>query len=333
MDREVEEFETILDRCARVLLENPAAGLPVAGEGIAYAEQLGNLFMSRALANQATALKANGIYLESEEKFNEALTRLGDDRKFDRYKGDILRRMVYLKLDQRQLEIALPLAEQAAELYRTGNASTNDHGKALLSKAIVLLEMDRARESVPIFEECLRMVSSDDISYYVALHNLAHAIISTHGFGAEDLSSVLQFLDQARKRLPRGSVLPRIKLKWVEAVAMAKCGINNRALKLMKEIRRELVKLNASPVEIAVASIDIAQIHINDGDIESCLKALSRAQRLLEKSENISPEAPEAVERCIEVLRENGLHLSIVVETRAIVLRPPQRLSAPTHPC
>lgn len=320
MDTLIAEFNSIIERWKQTYLDDPQEGLVLAHEAVDCAQKLGKRFMARALAVRGSALKTVGEYNKSEEVLLGTLDTLDEGAVVE--KVDLLRRIAYLRAEQRNFDQAIEAIEGAAVIGV--DLPKHIRGTILLAKGYIYGEMRRYHEAIPIFAESLLLLSPKEcsVSYAVAIHNLIVAISLDERMNLEVLKQLLRSLDSARRGLARKSQLFRLKLKWAGALADLRLGMNNKALSSLLSVRRELRRNRRPKIELAMISIDVAQAYVELKDFTRALNMLERALLLIEKVEGVNPSAVMSMTACIDSLRASQFTVDMLHSARRTFLKP-----------
>lgn len=92
------------------------------------------------------------------------------------------------------------------------------------------------------------------------MHNLAY-ILGLTAILPEDLNTALKYLARARRRTrSRRKSIPRLKLRWLEGIILAKFGSWTLAESILKQARRGFIKAKAI-YEAACTSLDLSALY------------------------------------------------------------------------
>jgi len=318
MDDLIAEFNSTIEQWKKISLDDPHKGLALADDAVKCAQRIGNLFLTRALAVRGSALRSIGAHNESEKVLLGILASL--DARDVAERTDILRRIAYLRAEQRRFDAAMEIIEEAEAASKS--LPNHQQGKILLAKGYIYGEAARYHEAIPIFVRALLLLDAREcpVSYDVAIHNIIVAISLDEKLDLPTLRSLLRSFDRARHGLSKKSRIFRLKLKWAGAIVDLRLGINNKALSALLSLRREF-RLNRRPsVELAMISIDVGQAYIEAEDWERACIMLEKAHSLLEEVEGISPTAASSLAAAIEGLRTNHFNIELLLAARRAFL-------------
>ena len=320
MDDLIAEFNSIIEQWKRISLDDPRKGLALADDAVKCAERLGNAFMARALAVRGSALKLTGAHNESEEVLLGILENLDECDAAQR--ADVLRRIAYLRVEQRRFDEAILAIDEGIPISRA--LSRHQQGTMLLAKGFIYGEMAQYHEALSFFAESLALLSPKEcpVSYDVAIHNIIVAISLDERIDLATLKVLLKSLDSARRGLTKKSRIFRLKLKWAASLVDLRLGMNNKALTALLGVRRELKRLRRPSIELAMVSIDVAQAYLESGDFDRCCDMLEKALRLIEATEGVNPSAAMSMVECLESLRANQFKIEKLLVARRALLKP-----------
>jgi len=220
------------------------------------------------LAIHGGACRALGELQQAEEIYGSALKIADSAGVGAEARANLARRLAILRIAQEKTDEALELAREAVEFYRQNKSwqARQNLAWALTVQAGVLLEVDHVSEGIQALTEALSHADArrSPRIYFSILNNLGLAL-TRGGSHPADLATALSYQRKARRLLRGGKrSLPRLKLRWNEAVILAKFGSTRRAEVGLRRVRDGLIELEI-PYEVALISLDLSALYRDEG--------------------------------------------------------------------
>ena len=297
-----EVFSEFLDHTARMLsLEDPhdalvlaRIGPPWAGRLAACSKDEANGHKARALGLLGSCQRAVGNLGRSEECYSAALD-LGPSAII---RTDLLRRLAYLRIYQGNKSEALDIAQRSMELARAVSDLTDGGVIAgcYLARGHVYYASGQAGKAFADFSAAVQLVDwrRDPLYYYTALHNLVAA--SDEGVTPENIRLTLYRLGRALRSLGgvKDRSLAKYKIRWAQARFQWRLGAAGQAEGLLRTARKGLFKLGVAPLDVALISLDLAAVMIDNRRLVASQELAYDTGRML-KVLGVSAEALEAI--------------------------------------
>lgn len=225
----------------------------------------------RALATLGSSYRALGDLPQAEEILGEVANMHSKILVPRLDEADYLRRMAYLRMDQRRWTGALEFAAQTILLCKAEQAE-HDAGRAYGAQGAVYLSMVLSGSDVPDGEPILSLSEALKRidprrgldTYEAPMCNLALALLE--GFPC-DLELTLSTLKRALRihayrRITRKS-LPNAHLRWTIGIVYLRIGsadFLHRAIQILRRARRRLMDLGV-PDKVVQISIDLGRAY------------------------------------------------------------------------
>ena len=277
------QFEEQLQKWLKLRLSDPKNALELAEEAITLAEDIGLRRKARALGTKASSLHALGQYKAAEDLYLEAefiLEELSESA-LEEF-AELKLRKASLKSSQFSVEDALRLTDEAIKIYRQ---LTDCHllGIGMFEKGAICGDHGRQTEAIKLLSEALTKIDPKrcEIRYFAALQNLFTLVVQCDDLRA--LQNLRPKLKRARKvwwRNPANKI-PLLKMRWLDALIVAKHGSARHAIRLLSTVHAEFVELDM-PFEIGLTALDLASFFAIVGDTPTAMKLATKAQGHLE---------------------------------------------------
>lgn len=196
--------------------------------------------------------------------FAEAAGRLQDDGGDPLLRADFLADLASLRDYQRRLGEALVLIRRAARLYRRYGRPAAV-AEALIKESAFQTKAGNTEEGLRAVWRGLSLLGpgADLEALVPGVHNLLLLVAES---GRPQLARRLIELAAPLYRLAAGELV-RIRLDWVRARIDLEEGELETAGRRLEAVRRRFADLDL-PYDVAVASLDLAQVHARRGDTE-----------------------------------------------------------------
>jgi tetratricopeptide (TPR) repeat protein len=320
-----ETFFDFVEACNELTFENPKEGLELARHAPALAEKVAPgskrpaLIHMTAYAVLGSAFRAVGNYRDADKAF--ATAALHSKTLSDLERAELKRRMTYLRLDQRRVDEARELIDEAIGSYRQDGDLKNRHflGCCYLARGNIHCETGSMGLAVVDYTESLNHIQlkRDPKVYYSAVHNLAVALADCRD--REALDRALQSLREAQQRVPyRGRHMAKFKLKWLMGLIYTVFGLTRHAVRLLYRARDGLIELGAA-YEVALISLDLALVYLDECRPAWEIEALAAETHRLFRDLSADQEALAALAIWRKAAAEKELTHQIVRTVRATV--------------
>lgn len=262
--------------CDQMLFEHPRKGFrlarlaPQLAAKVSAARCGGNGLRPVELSVRAQALlggayRAIGDYPRADVAYRRAQELLDRHPISTVERANVDRRLAILRICQHRYVEALELAKRAIDSYHALERA-DDLARSLIIRGAARVAVGKHTAGIEDFGEALFLVNPKLVPrvYHSAIHNLAYAITDAR-IADFDLAAARRHVRRARRciRNHRRS-LPRAKLLWIEGLMFLKAGLGRRGEALLKSARQSFIGLDA-PYEIALVSLDLAEIYLLDG--------------------------------------------------------------------
>ncbi len=210
----------------------------------------------RAYVVRASALRATGQLAEAEAAYGTA-SRLAETGVRPVEEARLKIRLAVLRIDQRKLDEAHKLCQEAIEIYKSAE------DKRRLATAYTIFGMAQCTagdfcDAIDSFGEVLANPAADARSTDAAVINLAYAF--THSTDPGAVASALRWIAKARRAIRnQRRTLLRHKLTLIDGKLHLKLGFDRHAERLFRRARNGFMTLGA-PFELAMASLDLSTV-------------------------------------------------------------------------
>jgi len=272
--------ELLCQESARLTTVEPEHAVEVAELAVVIAELLKRTSDCRecyqirgyAWAHDGNARRVLGDLRNAEESFNiagdwwEAGTAgLGD---LFAYEPTILEHKASLQITQRRFPEAFETLDRIFALYKGGQRAElrDDHlaGRALIKKAIGLIEMGCSEQAIGVLQEAEGLVDARrDARLYLCLrHNLlcCFANIEEHDTALAMLPEVTALCREI------GNPIDLLRLRWLEGRIAADLGQTEEAMAIFQEMRQALAEHNLA-YDAALATLDLTAQYARKGAV------------------------------------------------------------------
>ena len=242
---------------------------------------------AQALAHLGNARRVLGELQAADDAFLEAEERLRTSTTASpALQAELLSLKSSLRIDQRRLEEAHALTDEALALYRECQDSLGI-AKTLLQKSKILNQQGRVQEAIRLIEESASHLdpARDPRLYARARQNL---LFTLHLAGRYEEAAQLLPEVQALYQLWAGPV-DWLRLRWTEGNIVQGLGRHGEAEALYREVQQEFLTLGKS-YDVALISLDLAALLCDQGRSDE-LKRLSAWLAALFESKEVHREA------------------------------------------
>jgi len=211
------------------------------------------------------------------------------------YEPVILELKASLRIAQRRFPEAFALLDRIYAIHtqsdRPEHRDAHLAGRALVTKALALAEMNEPEKAIELLEQAEGMVDMKRDPRLVLC--LRHNLLS-------DLTTVERYAD-AESRLPGAEILCReldtpldlIRLRWTEGRIAAGLGHTNEAIELLRELRQEFVERKMA-FDAALVTLELTELYARKGCTEE-VKALSLEMAGIFQAQDVPREALAAL--------------------------------------
>ncbi len=312
---DIEFWPYYLRRCDDILFTDPRAGLafsepaPQLAAKIAAATPTANgpdlLLLGHSY--RASAYRRYGDHDRAEQSFQ--LARPYADHASRKALAAHLLRLAYLRLHQKDPE-CFRVIEEAIAINKRGNLVTRHAlGECLVCRARAYVMFNQHGKSFDDYTAALNHLSLkiDVKHHYCVLHNLAGWAVE---YGTdEQLDVAYANLESAFGLLANwwGSPYPKIKTRWLMGVIRMRRGAFGRALEILLDSRRCLIKLELE-YEVGMISIDLSLLYLRTQQLDK-IAPLVRETIAIFRRIGVEAPAQEALDvwRQAEILNESKL--------------------------
>ncbi len=318
-------FELFLEHCDAYTFSQPTFGLFLAELAPDFARCVARndrsvveeSLLLRAHAVLGSAYRAVGRLEEAEDAY-----RMAGNFEVPRLeRAELLRRLAYLRMEQRRLEDAMACIDEAIFLHRTEGDLRDCHflGCCLLARGHVQFEIGARGQALIDISACLNYIDlqRDPRRYYAAVHNLAVALVEAGS--PNELASALDQLKTAYRRLigKKGKNLAKYKLRWLQGLIQVKFGAERQAEQYFHSARDGFVQL-AAPYEAAMVSLDLAVRYLYDRRFFELKRLLAETYSVFRALE-VDRESLAALALIQTAFAEECLTLEQITRTRAML--------------
>lgn len=313
-------LDLFIECCETVVFHAPRDGLPMAETAVQIAEEIDHCnadLKVRALAVLAGTHRQLRDFPAAEQLYQRALSMSVE--KLTR--AFLYCRISVLRNKQKRLSEALELTEEAIGIYQQHAENSSQFGIGFFYRAVAHLEAKDYDAAFLDFSRSLAYLNpkEHETAHYCAMHNLA-LVVGLAAVSLDDLNAALKRLHNARKLIKTGlKSVPRLKLRWLEGVILAKIGSENLAESVFITARKGFLKLGAV-AEAAYTALDLGVLLYNDQRWDE-LEALAVESHALLKSKSADDEALAALLLWIEAVRARTFDHKIVDQVRARLLK------------
>jgi tetratricopeptide (TPR) repeat protein len=302
-----EVCELLCQESARLTTVEPERAVETAELAVVVAELLKGTGDCRehyqirgyAWAHDGNARRVRGDLRNAEESFNiacdwwEAGTAgLGD---LFAYEPAILEHKASLRIAQRRFPEAFETLDRMFALYMEGQrAELRDNhlaGRALIKKAIVLIEMGSSEQAIGVLQDSEALVDArrDPRLYLCLRHNLlcCFANIEEHEAALALLPEVTTLCREI------GNPIDLLRLRWVEGRIAAALGRTEEAMSLFEVLRQEFADHNLA-YDAALVTLDLTALYARLGAVAE-VKALSLEMSRIFQAQDVPREALAAL--------------------------------------
>lgn len=232
--------------------------------------------MVRALAVRASACRAAGWLGEAEDNYDHAF-RLAEQCSATRSAVVDLQLRYAVLLTTRHDPRAFTLADDAVAFYERAE------DRADLACALVIRGTIRTHTRRELgLPDYLRACSLGyprkgrcQRAYLAALTNSLYEMAHARVFGLDTLEVLLQHARQALRSFSRKPItIPKATLTWIEGLLHARLGISRIAERRLERARASFRSLE-EPVDLLLASLDLALLYLQEGEKEKLAKLSS----------------------------------------------------------
>lgn len=316
-------FELFLDRCDSHTFTQPSFGLSLAELAPEFAKCVAR--HDRSIAESTLLLRAYAVLgsafraVSRLEEADAAYQMAGEQETPPLERAELLRRLAYLRMEQRHLGDALACIDEAIFLHRTEGDLRDCHflGCCLLARGHIHFEIGARGQALVDISACLNYIDMkrDARRYYAAIHNLAVALVESGS--PKELAVTLDQLKSAYRRLigKKGKNLAKYKLRWLQGLIQVKFGAERQAEQYFHAARDGFLQLEA-PYEAAMVSLDLAVRYLYDRrffELEGLLAETYAVFRALA----IDRESLAALTLIQTALTEERLTLELIAASRS----------------
>ena len=225
---------------------------------------------ARAHGRCGNAVRLQGDLRRAEEAMAQAWQAAGDGVR-PAVRGELLHLTAILRKDQRRLDEARPLLDEALALYR-GLDRPEEIGRVLLSQASVLRVMGEAETALArVREACAVLGTTADPRLELTVrHNLAEYLTFLGRF--EEAQDQLRRAQGLYERFPEHT--PR--RLWLEAKVAAGLGDVRGAEEILVAVREMFLERDCG-YDAALVCLDLAVLHLEEGrlgEVENLVAAM-----------------------------------------------------------
>jgi tetratricopeptide (TPR) repeat protein len=211
------------------------------------------------------------------------------------YEPVILEHKASLQIAQRRFPEAFETLDRMFTLYREGRRAElrDDHlaGRALIKKAIGLIEMGCSERAIGVLQQADKLVDARrDARLYLCLrHNLlcCFANVEEHGAALAMLPEVTALCREI------GNPIDLLRLRWVEGQIAAARGRTDEAMALFDELRQEFAERNLA-YDAALVTLELTALYARSGAVAE-VKTLSLEMSRIFQAQDVPREALAAL--------------------------------------
>ncbi len=211
------------------------------------------------------------------------------------YEPAILEHKASLQIAQRRFPEAFETLDRMFALYMEGRRTElrDNHlaGRALIKKAIGLIEMGRSEQAIGALKEAEVLIDARrDARLYLCLrHNLLCCLANV-----EEHDAALAMLPEVTALCREvGNPIDLLRLRWVEGRIAADLGQTEEAMALFEELRQEFAELNLA-YDAALVTLELTALYARLGAVAE-VKALSLEMSRIFQAQDVPREALAAL--------------------------------------
>jgi tetratricopeptide (TPR) repeat protein len=279
---ELEEYESLLERCQEVRLADPKQMIEFASQAVFAAKRLDpGRYGSRLVADLRCRAEVElGNAYRAADRLDDAQRSL--ERAAEFYvegTGDsVLGARLFdvqasLDADSRRFELACE-ALDAVYAFHLARGDQHLAGRALISKGLYTGYSGDPEESIRLLQSGLDLVDAkrDPSLVFVGVHNQAYFLVDCGRF-----REARALLWQNREDLARVSGrVTHLKLRWLEGRIHAGLDDLERAEEAFLEIKEGFQETDL-PYKAALASLELAMVWLKEGRVEEARKLVAEA--------------------------------------------------------
>ncbi|MFL6264345.1 MAG: hypothetical protein ACJ76Y_32050 [Thermoanaerobaculia bacterium] len=302
-----EVCELLCQESARLTTSEPERAIEAAELAVVVAELMKGAGDCRepyqlrayAWAHDGNARRVRGDLRNAEESFTiacdwwEAGTAGAGD--LFAYEPAILEHKASLRIAQRRFPEAFETLDRMFTLYMEGQrAELRDNhlaGRALIKKAIVLIEMGCSEQAIGVLQEAEGLVDARrDARLHLCLrHNLLFCFANVEQYDAA-LAMLPEVTALCREI---GNPIDLMRLRWVEGRIAADLGHIEEAMALFEGLRQEFAELSLA-YDAALVTLDLTALYARQGAVAK-VKALSLEMSRIFQAQDVPREALAAL--------------------------------------
>jgi tetratricopeptide (TPR) repeat protein len=249
-------------------------------------EQFRNRLQGYALGHVANLLRVSGELRQADAIFEQAkiLWQGGSDPGWVLDPGRLLDLEASLRIDQRRLDQALALLDEAAAVSRFP-------GRVLIQKAVTLEKMDEYEQAVETLLQAEPLIErqGDVRLLYMLRFNLAVNYCHLGRFAA-----AAELMEQVREvATERGDENELLRVTWLQGRIAAGLGRTLEARSLLAQARRAF-ELRGKSYDVALALLEEAVLLLDDGQTAE-VRALAGGLTQVFESKGVHREALAAL--------------------------------------
>src|SRR6266545_307323 len=217
------------------------------------------------------ALRISGRMREAEEAFDRAQRFCDEGTGDPPLRAWLLEQIVSLRIFQRRFEHAIVLADKASRIYRE-LGETRSAASAMVQKSIAQLLSGAPEAAVSTLNRVIPLIDQDGDPHllFAACHNLVRAYIE---MGKPEQALSLYFEARAVYQEVQDPLIA-LRAGWQEGQILRDLGYLRAAEAALLRTRRGLAEKEL-PYEVAVVSLDLADVYLRLGEIEKLRQTTS----------------------------------------------------------
>ncbi|HEX3531935.1 MAG TPA: tetratricopeptide repeat protein [Thermoanaerobaculia bacterium] len=228
---------------------------------------------ARAWGHHGNALRASGRLQEAEEALAKSLQLSTEGTGDPPLRAKLLEQTASLRTGQRQLDMAVAMAQEAGRIYRE-MGETQAYARTLVLKAIALFSADQAEAAARVLKRAIPLIGDQEREPHqllAACHNLARCYL--------DLDRREQALSTYCKAKPLyqqfSDPLAALRAAWQEGQLLRDLGDLNAAEETLLRTRQGY-RDRGLVYEAALVSLDLATVYLKLGDVDSLYQELDQ---------------------------------------------------------
>ncbi len=317
--------DAVLTSLEDTLFDDAAAAVNLANVAQQIAEHLevsvygaANIADAKARASTlaARAFRETSDYEAAERALRTARAHLDEGTGDPTEKAKFLSSLGSLLTARRRSHEALKVYDELETLH-SKLGDRHMVGRVQLKKAFTHAKLQEPEAVIELLHRSIELLdpARDPRRQTIALHNLVLALVES---GRPEEAK--QHIDELRRlHTEQGGHLNQVRFRWLEGRLAYALGESNTAEDCFATARTEFIELEIG-IDVALASLDLAQVLFDRGDLDQAQERLTEAIPILQAL-GVQPEARAALAFLGQALQVRAAGAKLIRRTAAFVRR------------